>query len=117
MVREMRAPLNGASVGDDWVTGELRWGGDDFDDDELWEALLGALDEASNDTEFWYLGDGFIPESICVREALDRRLEKLELSDERMKRVIYLVETRSFGVTGPWRPMPADEEWGPQKAR
>lgn len=117
LVREMPMPNDDVWANADCAIGQLRWGGEDFDNEELWQALLGALDEASNDDELWSLGDGFIPESICVRGALDRRLEKLEQSDERMKRVIHLVETQSYGDLGPWRPIPAGEEWGRPRNR
>ena len=110
-------PLDDVWADDDCAVGQLRWGGDGIDDEDLWQALLGALDEASNDDELWFLGDGFIPESICPREALDRRLEKLEQTDERMQRVIHLVETQSYGDPGPWRPVPADEQWGRRRNR
>jgi hypothetical protein len=103
LVREMRGNFDAGDLDDDSATDRLRWGGDEFGDEELWQALLGALDEASTDDEHWILGDGFIPESIRPRPGLDGRLELLEQTDERMKRIILLVERDSYGDEGPWR--------------
>ena len=105
---EMRMDLDAAWDQDDCATYRLRWGGDEFTNEALWQALLAALDEASCDDEFWRLGDGFISESIRIRPELDNRLKEIESTDSLMQRIIPLVETRSYGPTMAWRISPQE---------
>jgi len=105
LVREMR-PGTDEGAGDHIAADMLRWGGGGLDDEDLWEALLGALDEAETDTDLWFLGDGFIPESIATRDDLAHRLEALEADDARMRRVVEL-DPRSF--------RDADQRRGPDR--
>ena len=81
-------------------------------DDEMWQALLGALDEAATDDELWRLGDSFIPECIGSNPVLDRQLEELERTDERMQRVVHLTESWSYTQL-PWRTGSPDPDDGP----
>ena len=67
----MRHPLPPIAV--DTASYLLRWGANGLDDEQVWSALLAALDEASEDREFWALGDGFVTESVRVRPALAAR--------------------------------------------
>ena len=67
----MRHPLPPIAV--DTASDLLRWGANGLDDEQVWSALLAALDEASEDREFWALGDGFVTESVRVRPALAAR--------------------------------------------
>lgn len=71
LVREMRD--DGARESDDAAFLVLRFGADDLSDEELWEAAMAALDEASSDGEYWQLGDGVFDESIRTRPALVAR--------------------------------------------
>ena len=56
---------------------ELRGGGHQLDDETLWSALLGALDEARGDRELWLLADGFVTESVLLRRNLGARMKEL----------------------------------------
>lgn len=75
----MRRPLPSSGV--EMASDVLRWGADEPDDEQVWSALLAALDEASEDGEYWALGDGFIAESVRTPPALEARWCNARLSN------------------------------------
>jgi len=79
LVHEMRHSLPSVDV--ETASDVLRWGADGLDDEQVWSALLAALDEASEDGEYWALGDGFVSESVCTRPVLGARWRDAEMSN------------------------------------
>ena len=85
LVHEMRLPLQSLDI--ETASDVLRWGADELDDEQVWSALLAALDEASDDGEYWALGDGFVAESVCTRPALEARWRHAEVSNAKAAQV------------------------------
>jgi hypothetical protein len=101
LVRGMRV----ADAADDEAMEALRWGGDTLDDEELWRAVLAALDEAQDDGEFWALGDGLIDESVRTRPVLERRWREERLSNPKIAEVYRVMQDPTWNWTNP-------EGWG-----
>jgi hypothetical protein len=101
LVREMRDDQ--ARDSDDAALHVLRWGADELSDEQVWEAAMAALDEATTDSELWLLGDGFLSESLRTRPALDARWRDLRGVDPKVTDVYRVMEdpTMNFEV-GPW---------------
>jgi hypothetical protein len=85
----------------------LRWGADDLDDDAVWNATLGALEEIARDDDVWVFGDGFVDETIKTRPELARRWLALYDSSEVVREVHRVMEayTRRFHDMA-WWPRP-----------
>lgn len=59
----------------------LRDGAGGLTDDDLWTAVVAALAEARDDSEYWLIGDGVVDESVRIRPVLARRMWLLRESD------------------------------------
>jgi hypothetical protein len=92
LIHEMRRPLPSLDV--ETASDVLRWGADDLDDEQVWSALLAALDESSEDGEYWELGDGFVSEFVCTRPALDARWQDAEATNAKAAEVRRVRFTR-----------------------
>ena len=92
LVRETRLPADGRLPLDpEGAISQFRWGADGYDDDDVWQVLLGALTEAESYDDLWYLSDGFIPESVVTRPTLDQRLLVLERTDPKMIEIMQII--------------------------
>jgi hypothetical protein len=101
MVCEMREPSSEAR--DDAAFLVLRFGADDFSDDDVWDAAMAALDEASTDSELWRLGDGFIDESVRFRPALNARWRALRGRNTKVDEVYRVMNDPTMNMhEGPW---------------
>lgn len=110
LVREGRLPP------EDWPADECAWWlllPPRIDDEVIWQALLGALDEASTFEDYFRLGDSQIGELVGGRPALQQRLDDLEKSDERLQRVTQVYEDYNYAASRtPRRPSTASDAEG-----
>jgi len=63
---------------------DLQYGATTLDDESVWQAVLGALDEVdlTDEGELWGLGDTFFAESVLTRPELEQRLLELRIDSK-----------------------------------
>jgi hypothetical protein len=103
LVQEMRTELPPGDV--EAASDLLRWGADDLDDDEVWAALLAALEEVQEDGEYWSRGDGLVDESVRTRPALDARCREARSTNAKAAEVYRVMQDPPWNWTNP-------ESWG-----
>jgi hypothetical protein len=90
LIQEMRLPLPTDEV--ETASDVLRWDGDQLDAEEVWAAALAALEECSDEGEYWALGDGFVAEQVHMRPVLAARWLALESSNAKAAEIRRVME-------------------------
>jgi hypothetical protein len=104
LVREMRDDR--ARESDDAAFFVLRWGAESMSDEDLWTATLAALEEASEEGEYWQLGDGLVDESVRPRPKLERRWRESRAGHPKIAEVYRVMQDPRWN----WGPDPS--RWG-----